>query len=518
MKDNKKNNNTQTAVKTNTQNISNAENVENSINNEEAVNTKTAATNNTKTTGKNTGNPAVDTKKKNNTRLKKRLKFGFALLVIAGIIGVVIALIDFYALNPIQRSVSISMEFNYDGAVENKMPNDEPFTIDGIKNDEIIESALADLGKQDSYTAESIRNSMSIMGAYPEDVIERISEYTSVYDFVDEATSEIKSTSNVRKSNFYPTVYSITLYDDFNTKASESEMTQILEKIVEKYKAYFLANYVYVYSYENTEEILGLEDLDYRLQLSYIRGKSDTLQSYAKQLYNKQQNFKYNGQNFNDFYVKCYDVERNIISRLEAVIMLKAYSKNPERLLNLYEYRISLLNNELKHQKDKLTEVLAIKDSYELDDTLYIMGGDNVVTIGSKATGTYEDLTTRTASINSRITSINEEITKYQEYIDDIKKAQQNSPYLDTVKADIESANTKISQLETEFAEMVKAYNDYLVTADDIDNTETQFTSPKLISGTFIKRAIKYAAPLCLLAFIVFCAVMIADEKKRVKA
>lgn len=515
MKENKKNNNTQTAVKTNTQNINNAETVENSINNEEAVNAKTAAINNTKTTGKST----TDTKKKTgNTRLKKRLKFGFALLVIAGIIGVVIALIDFYALNPTQRSVSISMEFNYDGAVENKMPNDEPFTIDGIKNDEIIESALADLGKQDAYTAESIRNSMTIMGAYPEDVIERISEYTSVYDFVDEATSEIKSTSNVRKSNFYPTVYSITLYDDFNSKASESEMTQILEKIVEKYKAYFLRNYVYVYSYENTEEILGLEDLDYRLQLSYIRGKSDTLQSYAKQLYNKQQNFKYNGQNFNDFYVKCYDVERNIISRLEAVIMLKAYSKNPERLLNLYEYRISLLNNELKHQKDKLNEVLAIKDSYELDDTLYIMGGDNVVTIGSKATGTYEDLTTRTASINSRITSINEEITKYQEYIDDIKKAQQNSPYLDTVKADIESANNKISQLETEFAEMVKAYNDYLVTADDLDNSNTYYTSPKLISGTFIKKAIKYAAPLCLLAFIVFCAVMIADEKKRVKA
>lgn len=517
MKDNKKNNNTQTAVKTNTQNISNAENVENSVNNEEAVNAKTAAAvvNNTKTTGKST----TDTKKKTgNTRLKKRLKFGLALLVIAGIIGVVIALIDFYALNPTQRSVSISMEFNYDGAAENKMPNDEPFTIDGIKNDEIIESALADLGKQDVYTTESIRNSMSIMGAFPEDVIDRISEYTSVYEFVDEGSDEIKSTSNVRKSNYYPTVYSITLYDDFNTKASESEMTQILEKIVEKYKAYFLANYVYVYSYENTEEILGLEDLDYRLQLSYIRGKSDTLQSYAKQLYNKQQNFKYNGQNFNDFYVKCYDVERNIISRLEAVIMLKAYSKNPERLLNLYEYRISLLSNELKHQKDKLTEVLAIKDSYELDDTLYIMGGDNVVTIGSKATGTYEDLTTRTSSINSRITAINEEITKYQEYIDDIKKAQQNSPYLDTVKADIESANNKISQLETEFAEMVKAYNDYLVTADDIDNTETQFTSPKLISGTFIKRAIKYAAPLCLLAFIVFCAVMIADEKKRVKA
>ena len=517
MKDNKKNN--KPSIKNNNAELNVTENAV-SVNDMADIDKNTDT--NKKVSGniqntKNIRNSGNNNKKPGNSKLKKRLKFGFVLLVIAGIIGLVIALIDFYAINPTQRSVSTSLAFNYDGATQNKMPNDEAFTIDGIKNDEIIESALADLGKKDAYTAESIRNSMTIMGAYPEDVIERISEYTSLYEFVDE-NDEIKSTTNVRKSNYYPTVYSITLYDDFNTKASESELEQILEKIVEKYKEYFLKNYVYVYSYDNTEEILGLEDLDYRLQLSYIRGKSDTLQSYAKQLYNKQQNFTYNGQNFNDFYVKCYDVERNIISRLEAVIMLKAYSKNPERLLNLYEYRISLLNNELKHQKDKLNEVQNLIDGYELDDTLYIMGGDSVVTIGSKAVGTYEELTGRRISINSRITSINEEITKYQEYIDDIKKAQQNSPYLDTVKADIESANNKISQLETEFSDMVKAYNDYLVTADDIESTSIQFTSPKLISGSFIKRAIKFAAPLCLLAFIVFCAVMIADEKKRVKA
>lgn len=495
MKDNKKKNDTQSVAKANNKNENN-----NKLN----LTPETEKKNNKK--------------KQCNIKLKKRLKFGFILLIIAGIIGLAITLIDFYALNPVQRNVSISLAFNYDGAAEHQMPNDEPFTIDGIRNDEIIENALAELGKQDSYSTESIKNSISIAGVYPEDVIDRISEYTSVYEFVSEDTDEIKTTNSVRRSNYYPTVYAITLYDDFNTKASEAEMTDILNKIVEKYREYFLKHYVYVYSYENTEEILGLEDLDYRLQLSYIRGKSDALQLYAKQLYNKQQNFTYNGQNFNDFYVKCYDVERNIISRLEAVIMLKAYSKNPERLLNMYEYKLELLGNELDHSKDKLSEVQKLIDGYELDDTLYIMGGDNVVTIGSKATGTYEELTSRRISINNRITSINDNIAKYQEYIDDIKKAQQDNAYLNTVMADIDSANEKISSLEAEFGDMVKAYNDYLITVDDITSTEMTYTSPRLISGTFIKSAIKYTAPLCLLAFILFCAVMISDEKRKVKA
>lgn len=446
---------------------------------------------------------------------KNRFILCLKLLVVAGIIGVVIAAIDFFAINPTQRSVSVSVEFNYDGAAQNQMPNDEPFTIDGIRGDEIIEAALADLGKQDKYSVESVKNSMSIMGIFPDDVIDRISEYTSVYEFVDEETEEIKTTNNVRKSNYYPTVYSITLYDDFNAKASESEMEEILNKIVEKYREYFLKHYVYVYTSDNTEEILSLEDLDYRLQLSYIRGKSDTLQSYSKQLYNKQPNFIYNGQNFNDFYVKCYDVERNILSRLEAVIYLKAYSKNPERLLNVYEYKLSLLKNQLAGEKDKLTQLQTLIDAYELDDTLYIMGGDSVVTIGSKAVGTYEDLTSRRISINNSITSINESIIKYQEYIDDINKAQQDSSYLDIVKTDIATADEKISALEKEFSEMVKAYNDYLVTADDVVGTQPVYNSPKLISGSFIKRIIKFAMPLCLLAFCVFCVLMINYERKR---
>lgn len=456
--------------------------------------------------------------KTNKLKKKNRFVLCLTMLVIAGIIGLVIAAVDFFAINPTQRSVSISMEFNYDGAAENQMPNDEPFTIDGIRTDEVIGAALAELGKQDKYSTESIRNSLSIMGVFPENVIDRISEYISVYEYINEETDEIKTTNNVRKSNYYPTAYSITLFDDFNTKASESEMEEILQKIVEKYREYFIKHYVYVYTSENTEEILSLEDLDYRLQLSYIRGKSDTLQSYAKQLYNKQPNFIYNGQNFNDFYVKCYDVERNILSRLEAVIYLKAYSKNPERLLNMYEYRLTLLNNQLASEKDKLTQLQTLIDSYELDDTLYIMGGENVVTIGSKAVGTYEDLTGRRINIENNITSINESIAKYQEYIDDIKKAQQDSSYLDTVKTDISTADAKVTALEKEFAEMVKAYNDYLVTAEDVVNTETYFNSPKIISGSFIKRVIKYAMPLCLITFAMFCIVMIVDEKKRVKA
>lgn len=111
-----------------------------------------------------------------------------------------------------QRSVSISLAFNYDGATTNRMPNDEPFTIDGIKNDEIIESALVDLGKKDAYTAESVRNSMTIIGSFPEDVISRISEYTSIYEFVNESSDGIKSSDNIRKSDYFPTLHAAFRY------------------------------------------------------------------------------------------------------------------------------------------------------------------------------------------------------------------------------------------------------------------------------------------------------------------
>jgi tRNA threonylcarbamoyladenosine biosynthesis protein TsaB len=44
--------------------------------------------------------------------------------------------------------------------------------------------------------------------------------------------------------------------DEIDLEYNKEEYKPDILKIVEKYKAYFLANYVYVYSYENTEEIL----------------------------------------------------------------------------------------------------------------------------------------------------------------------------------------------------------------------------------------------------------------------
>ena len=97
--------------------------------------------------------------------------------------------------------------FTYDGVAQNKLPNGEAFTIDGILRDDVIESALVELGLKDYYSVDSIRGSMMVKGSFPKDVIDRLSTYNSVYDY--------NVYRDVEEENYYPSVYTITLFDDY---------------------------------------------------------------------------------------------------------------------------------------------------------------------------------------------------------------------------------------------------------------------------------------------------------------
>ena len=86
---------------------------------------------------------------------------------------------------------------------------------------------------------------------------------------------------------------------------------------------------------------------------------------------------------------------------------------------------------------------------------------------------------------------------------------------IEKAEAEISAANSKLSDLEDTFKEMIKAYNDYKVTADNIIINDVYYTSPSLFSMSYIKRAVKYCIPTCMFAFLIFGIYMIISEKKK---
>ena len=448
--------------------------------------------------------------KKIKNKKKGRLSILVCLLVVAIIIGCVVSGIDFIKSNPVRRNVCMSLEFTYDGAAQNRFPNGESFTIDGVKKDEVILAALTELGKQDTYNVDSLKRSISISGSFPSDVIQRISEYQSLYDY--------EGFRDVKEYNFYPTVYTITLYDDFDPKLSGIDLTDILTAIVKKYKEYFLRTYVYNYESYEENSILSLEEADYRHQINLISGRLQILKEYAEKLYRRHPNFNYQGMNFHDFYLKCYDIEKNGLNNLEAIVMMKAYSKDPERLRDLYKYRIKLLQNELKNKKINLEAIEQLIDSYEMDDILYVgMGGDAYIKVDSNSEGTYETLTSRKVSLNDSITSTNEEISRNNEYLLDLNKFMSQTD-IDSVTEQIAGFNTRLEELDKTLSDMIKAYDEFLVDSDELRESGVYYTTPSLFSVSYCKRAIKFTAPICMIAVMLFCIINVFREKKNQRA
>lgn len=447
-------------------------------------------------------------KKRSALIYKQRVLLLYAVLFAAGaLIGFVFALRDWNSVNPVRRNVSATISFSYDGAAHNKMPNGEPFTVEGIKSDKVIDRALEKLVLKGDYDTQLIKESMRIKGSFPEDVMDRLSSYNSVYDY--------DGVGSVNQEQFYATEYTITLFDDFKPGISTDRLKSILGAICEEFETYFRNTYVYTMNDDSENRAAFMAKIDYRQQTEVIRNRLDMVEDYAGYLYSVDTNFFYKGISFKDICVKCEDLKDNYLSGMEAKVMMKVYSKDPERLKNMYQYRINILENQVKRTEENLKEVEALIDNYRMDDILYVgMGGESVVAIESNSTKTYEALVSEKIKLTDRITELNAEKLRYKGYLQDLNNDKATTAETAVAELEINEIVNKMDNIEATLREMLDAFNLYKLKEDDILITEVKYNSPSIISFAFVKRMIKFCLPIYLLMFALFGVNMMIGQIK----
>ncbi|MCR5685281.1 MAG: hypothetical protein K6G81_07635, partial [Lachnospiraceae bacterium] len=396
----------------------------------------------------------------------------------------------------------------YEGAANGLTPTGEILALDGVKNKDLIQDVLTELGLDGKYSVESIQDSLDVKASYPDDVLARVQAYNSLYDF--------SASRDVQQENFYPTIVGITLYDDFDTSISEADMRKLLSTLAESYRSRFLKDNVFAYSRAVTEDILDVTDADYRYQLDIIKKQLNIIGRYAGELYESNISFSHNGISFNDLSLKCQSIIDNELSNLEALIILNSYSKSPVRLRNQYQYEIGLLTNELEQKQTNLEELDALVASYEMDDILYIPMGDSYVRVDSNSTEVYEELMDKKQELTDRITTLNSNIAIYNQYITDLNIATSPRESKD-LQNKLTAASEKLVTIEDEFSSMLKAFTESVITEDNIIIERLRFVSPSLFSFSFIARAVKCALPVCLCTLLLFFGFMIFHEMKRLK-
>ncbi len=448
-----------------------------------------------------------DNKKQTKSNIKK-----YILLVVAvGIIGIIIAAVKYFGKDKIKRNSAISIEFTYDGAAQNLTPSGEQFSISGLTDDKIIAEALSIEGLSDKYTTDAIRNSMTVSGQYPSDVINQIKDYDSLYDF---SESRI-----VTLNDYYPTVYSITLYDDFDANILDSAMNKLLSTIVECYKKYFINNYIYAYDSTGFENLMELDKYDLSQRVKVLNYRMNMIEKYAGEMYELNTNFKSKGMSFNDLLLKSRTLRNDSLSNVEATVMTDVLTNSAERLKNQYEYEIKLLENEKTYKISALEDIVALIDKYEMDADLYIAANESMVKVDSNSQKTYEELTDKKREISERLVNIDSDIEKYWSYLEDLNKASYN-PYTSKSKNEeisnkLIKIDEKLKDIETIFIEMMEAYNRTIIDEDSVAISTARTYSATIFSASFVAMIVRSAGPLCIIMFLA-CAFHAAwNERKK---
>lgn len=465
------------------------------------------------------------------TTVKKThwLRITLIVLIACGIIGMIWAVIQFNTESG-DVSASVSIQFSFNGAAEGKAPNGYPFDVSGITSDEVLSEALISAGLQDTYTADQIRQSLTVTGVYPEKILEQMITYVSLLD----KNADIQAPV----SDYYATEYRIVLRNLFDKGISQSALTDLLSRIMESYRAYFAR----VYSTNPIEgySVEMLEPYDYIQQLDLLGETVKQQQRYAEEMSEQASGFSLNGTSFGDIAVRYQGLD-NDIDRVKSEITSNVVSKDRERLLKSYEFGIRSKNEELEGLNLKLKQVEEQVDTYEKEGAIYISENGTLQKLGGNTNNTYDKLVTKRKEIVENIAEVKAVIAQYRTRLDEMTKettaaeetAAAEEENTETATATVDQPTEEVyaqrktaadQSIQTLLGKAEVAANDFGVLmkeyyAQEINNSTVsvsniRYYAPSIISSAFVIKLLRTAGPLCAVGFMV-CMVLLIISRRR---
>lgn len=476
------------------------------------------------------------------------LRTTIIVLIICGIAGLALTSVLFFG-NPDPTYASATMEFTFEGAADGIAPNGNAFDISGIASETVLAAALKEASLDGAYTVEQLQDSLVVQGVYPEDMAEKVTSYESLLNFTANRETTV--------GDFHPTTFNITLYDSFDPSISRTNLEALMKGITTAYKAYF--NEVYANGLEAHSLLFTLDDYDYPQQLEILQGHYEVLANYANELYQREPTFKLNSAGFNDIGVRLNTLITSDISRLNADLTMNALTRDTARLLTQYQFEIRDLGIRLEKQTERLEKLDKLVDAYDKNEILYLSTTDSLTKIDGNSSETYDALIDERKEVADGITEINSQIATYQLMLSDLLKENQSAKST-TTAATTASTNTEdaeglttqevVQMTDEEIAEaaaeaerlaraqtsalekniaavvekgngiiddfkaMLTAYNDQEINDLTVAVISYHYRAPKLLSGAFIKKAIKTAGPVCAIGFMLCMVLIILSRRK----
>lgn len=466
--------------------------------------------------------------------MRKRhwLKIAVITVGICLVAGLILAVILFNT-NPGRTGVSSSIEFSFEGAENGLAPNGYRYDLNGFQTDEVLDAALKDTGLEETYTADQIRSNLIIAGVYPKDIVEQMTGYESLLT---------GDAGKVSAGDYHATLYSVTLYNDFDKSISRENLEKILEAVMKEYRAYFEKTYAVSLSKDSL--LSDLSDYDYPQQLEILSGTVTRNAEYAREKASNHPDFQAENQGFSDISVRYNSLQTSELERLSGLVTLNALSVNPDWMAAQYENQIRVLELRLKEQQTEAENVDGLIDQYTKDGIIYISTSSTLQKVGNLSADTYDSLVARKQEIADSMGELNKELAQAQMKLNDLRAgtatetagAEQETEETETaagaapaaadeareaqmaaVGKGIAAAQEKCNRITEDFSNLLKAYSEREMNDSTIATTSVKYFAPKLLSGTFAVLAAKTAGPICVLGLLVCIVIMISSQYKAKK-
>ncbi len=448
-------------------------------------------------------------------------------LIICGILGLILAAVLFLSEDNKTYAVA-NLQFSFDGAAEGTAPNGYPFNANGIITDEVLDAAIEASGLTGTYTADQLRENLSVTGVYPEKIAEQMTKYVSVMD----ANADMQAAL----TDFHATQYDIKLYNSFDETISSGKLTELLQNILVAYRNYFAKTYGA--SMDTAGALTIQPEYDYAQMLEIISANVKQEKRFAQEMQRLAPEFQENRKGFGDIVTRYQNLE-NDIKRLDATVTLNAISKDRIRLQKRYEMEIRTEGFRLDSLTEELKRIEEQVNAFEKDGIIYVSANGELSQVGSSSSDTYDRLVRKRKSVSDEIAEINATIALYQARLDDMAgtaKAEEPADEAEAAAAveELSAAEKAILRSDTEvkirklsakkdsvanaFAAMLEAYTAQEINEKTVSVTDLRYKTPSLVSGAFIVRAIKTAGPICAVGFMVCMVLLIISRRKEEKA
>lgn len=410
------------------------------------------------------------------------------IIAIITIIALILGGIGTYLMIPGSLSVVTIVDVNYPGIELGLNPDGSGFDIKQLKSPYVVEKALKETGLSSTgIKPDEVRKNIDIAAIVPVDVAQK-------------AEAMIKQG---KEYIFNPSEFKVTY--KVNKAFSYNQGIILINTVIDEYQKYFYSLYSDTKTIENTLGTLDYAVYDYPDVVSVVSTDIESIEEFLENKAEEDSSFRsaQTGHSFADL-GRIFNILKTVdISKLESLVNSNTLTKDREKLIKDYEYRVKRMELDRAKKNSEAEEARNLMEQFKKEDFVLIPDSKGNELRIENPVSYYNKLAETAITASVEATNLQHEIEYYKKEIE-----RQNAV-----------SGTKGSELSQEADQMIEVIKIKVLGFINITNETIndyysykyggsikQVVPAEMVSGVSLSRnlAIALAIGLMLGVFVVF--------------